>query len=727
ILEYQNDFQGAEKIYRKLMEEDNLLAESALANNLADRLLAGYSKDSKADKTALATLVKSYSSNPNRDQLEAIRVKNKMDILDKADKPALANLEKIGEYWIRKDEYAVLKIYLQLRLNLDKDALKTWTDSQALFNQRTHPMTIRELSSLCRKFMGEKVSGLDRMTGAVSGLARTPEEVQGAASLPIELLIKSNLLAEAVPALAEFEKKYPKAQQKPFLRIDLAEAFLKAGKTKDAKRAAAGVAVTDIASQDLKSRFNFVNAEILGSEGKLKEAGALYLRVGQTSKKETMIIESLYRSGVAFQKSSNCKNAVIAFNLLLTKKQHKYTDMGRFNLVRSYADCKDFSNAVKSIDILVKTAKAESAQLKKEALFLKGGYYLAQKKIKEAIKAYEDYTVVYDKDSRNPDVLFNVYKIYRGNLRDLKKAHDTLQVIIKKWRDISPEVYSAALFHSAVINNLNGSSRETIILLQQFLEFNKKTGGEKNNDAKLLLAAAYQNSSTLDSSAAVSLYTDVLSSSKRKPILKTALLNLLNLEVPAAAGRTEAEISRILKTGGSLLDAETCSMIMNWKAVRLKKMKSADKEKYINLLLNEAENIDFGGEKNYWKAYFLYQRGLLKSKEADFKPALSLLDTLEGYRAGILRKNLQSELKMEEQALSSSLKIIYSYISEIEQDDYSDWKYFHDACLSACDILIARKQYKLAEKLINRLKGSSLSGTDKIIAVLAKKLEGAEK
>ena len=80
-----------------------------------------------------------------------------------------------------------------------------------------------------------------------------------------------------------------------------------------------------------------------------------------------------------------------------------------------------------------------------------------------------------------------------------------------------------------------------------------------------------------------------------------------------------------------------------------------------------------------------------------------MLKDKDDFRSCVLQKDIQLALNLQDEALSTCLDIIYSYLALIENDNYRDWKDFHNASLSACDLLISQKKYKAAQKLIERL------------------------
>ena len=111
IHEIKNDFYKAETIYRSIYsatKSNDVLVR--LANNLIDRVLAGYSKKTQQDYDEIRSIVTSYEKNDNRNPLELIRLKQKVSSYQMINKETLESHDKLSTYWIQKDEFILFKI-----------------------------------------------------------------------------------------------------------------------------------------------------------------------------------------------------------------------------------------------------------------------------------------------------------------------------------------------------------------------------------------------------------------------------------------------------------------------------------------------------------------------------------------------------------------------------------------------------------------------------------------
>ena len=112
--------------------------------------------------------------------------------------------------------------------------------------------------------------------------------------------------------------------------------------------------------------------------------------------------------------------------------------------------------------------------------------------IKNAIKAFYDFATVYPKDNRSVQMLYEVYKIQRSMNQDLVKAATTLDDIIIKAKEISPDIYARSLHQRALLFQFSGEPRKSISLWEEYLDFTHKLQHPLASEVKIQLAAAYQ-------------------------------------------------------------------------------------------------------------------------------------------------------------------------------------------------------------------------------------------
>lgn len=522
---FKNDFKKSNEILQGLITKYNYeVAHTRIINNLIDEGILNACYGLKIDLTTIDKRINTYEKSPDKNPLELIRIKNKFNILKTPNKETLGSIQQSSEYWIQKDEIIVLEIYLLLASNNTKSAYEIWQDQKDILNIKSHPATVKVISILANSFVSKQAQKSFELSKFARLLVRDSRDLGAVVEIQTSLFIAENKTAEALGTVETYLKTTPKAQNADLLRIMICEQLIKDNDLQQCVRVFRLVNRDNITTPALKSRATFIEAVILQRNGKEKDAAALFLRVGQMAKDPQLIISSLYQAGISFENANQHQEAIIAFKQLISKPRHKLTDSSFHKLYNSQTLAGDFAGALSSIESILKQGR--TPELKKDALFDKGHILLKSGKTSEAITAFQDFAVVYPQDSKSAQLLFEVYNIQKSKLKELASAGKTLEKIIEKTSEIAPSTYSLALHHRALLYHLNGNTRKSIELWQKYLEFNQKLPHPLIDEVKLHLAAAYQNSSEFSSTAAGSIYADIISNSSDKATVELALVNL---------------------------------------------------------------------------------------------------------------------------------------------------------------------------------------------------------
>ena len=690
ILEIQNKFEQAEKIYRALLKKNKAAdIEIKLANNLIDRVLSGYSKQAQKDYEELRSLVSAYEKNNKRNPLELIRIKQKVSSYQMVNKETLSNLKKLETYWLKKDEYTIFRIYINNVLRNYDQAYNVWFENKDIITLKSHPLSVPVLVTLSRHFLDKAPKKTSEILKALPLLVRDKYEKNLVELLSIEQLLKNKKIAEAYAVYENSIKINPQGHNRSEMEINLAEAYLEVKEYKTCRKLISKIQAKAITNAELKSRKLFIDASLLQSEGKDKEAAVLFLRVGQTATNAQTALKSLFMAGKAFYNAKQCNRAVIAFKILLEKKRNKFTDDGLYYLSLSHAQCKDFPKALATIDRLILSGK--NPELKKKALFEKGDYWVMAGNNSKAIEAYNDFTVVYSNDSRNAAIWYKIYNIHLKQ-KQIPQCETILDKIIKKSSSNSPEVYSSALHQKALLHQLKGENRQSISLWQKYLEFNQKVSTKHKDEVKLMLAAAFQNSESLNLSASATIYEEVLEKSKDVNIRNIALKNLLEITASDPKVHTET-LKKLLNTKISY-NTEAVDLICA-QALALKDLQK-DSAAFINKLADSEH-------KRYWQAKALY----VQNNKDSAKKGLKLLKTVKQPKLHIQKLALQRDfhqvLKDPEATLNSCLEIIYLMTAKENWSHSSNWTEIIPSSSIAISLLIEQGRVKQAAKIYQRL------------------------
>ena len=695
IFEIENQFTKAEAIYRKLLKKANSPdIQIKLANNLIDRVLSSHTKQAQKDYEELRTLVSSYEKNNGRNPLELIRIKQKVNSYQMVNKETLSNLEKLETYWLKKDEYTIFRIYLNNVLRNYEQSYKVWLENKAIVSLRSHPLTVPVLISLSRHFLQKNLKRSKEINSSLSLLVRDSKEKNLVDLLSIEILLLEKKAAEAYSVYENSIKNNPDSPKRSEMEIILAEAYLEQKEFKICRSLLKAVSDKKIINPELKSRKLFIDASLLQASGKEKDAAVLFLRVGQTATNAQTALKSLFMAGKAFYSAQQCNRAIIAFKILLEKKRNQFTDETLYYLSLSHAQCKDYPKALSTIDQLILTGK--NPQLKKKALFEKGDYWVMSGNTSKAIEAYNDYTVVYTKDSRNPAIWYKIYKIHLSQ-KKLPESEKILTKIIKNSSNDSPDVYSAALHQKALMHQLRGEDRESITLWQKYLEFNQKVETKAKDEVKLMLAAAYQNSESLNLTASVTIYEDVFLKTKDSQIREISLRNLLSIS--STEPQAYLETLKKLLTSKEKLSAEVINLLCE-QTVKIKDLRK-ENEAFISKISKQDLKL-------YWTAKALSSQN---EKQAAIK-ALELLKSVNKDSFKLKKLALQRMLYTisgdDNSALNASLQIIYQLTAKEVWSQTSELSEIDQSALSAIKILTETGKRGQAEKVLSRIQKAKL-------------------
>ncbi|MCM8541152.1 MAG: tetratricopeptide repeat protein [Lentisphaeraceae bacterium] len=703
IFEIRNEFYKAEELYRQLISTNNSAeVQIRLANNLIDRVLTGYSKSTQKDYDELRNIVGSYEKNDSRNPLELIRIKQKVSSYQMINKQTLANLEKLNSYWIRKDEFILFKIYLNNALRKYNDAYKVWSENHDIISLKTHPLSVPTLVNLSRHFLETKLENSVEINKTLQVLIRDEKEKSLVNEIIIEQLIEQKKTQEALSLYQDFIKNTPTAHNKNAIIVSLSEAFLDIHDYKTCLSLMNSIPDDSVLSAENKSRKVYIEASLLQADGKDLDAAVLFLRVGQTASNPQIALKSLFLAGKSFYGANQCNRAVIAFKILLEKRRNSFTDEAMYYLSRSHAQCKNYKEALAVIDRIVIVGK--NPDLKKNALFEKGDYYLKSGDVNKAIESYNDYTVVYTDDSRNAAIWMKIYNIHR-NLKDLDSSEKILSQIIEKSSKSSPEIYSSALHQKALIHQLKGENRKSISLWQAFLEFNQKVPNKLSDDVKIMLAAAYQNSEVLNLDAAKSIYLEIIENSKMDSARNIAIYNLINMTESNSQALPEI-LSKVL-TLKSPLGEDAAHQCLE---AAFKKLADSPKKfkSQVNSFISKIKNPEL---QAYWKSRMHFRN----KKYSEALKSLNLISTKKYLnRKSLLQKKTYLALNKPKEALAPCLEIIYSFSADLSQNKYSNWEDLENAALTAARILKSMGQTQQILKIKERIVLSKIPNADSI-------------
>ena len=369
----QNDFQNSNKILVNLLKEyDDAEAETLLLNNKADEallrsLLFKETTDLKNLEAKVATYERSLLKNP----IEVIRLKNKLNILKNPNKNILDEMLKLRDLWIQKDEFALLLIHLNSKLTNEVDALKIWEENKAIIDIRSHPATVAILSNLGEKVHSFNARKSGELLKACQLMIRNANDLAQITEVDVSLLLRVNKIGDASNVVEGFLNN-PEVHNATSLRASACIALINSNNLQQCEKVFAKVNKSTPMEAGLKSKVNFIEASILQQAGKMKEAAALFLRVGQTSDDSELIVTSLYKAGVAFENIEQYKSAIIAYKQLIEQRRHSLTSTAYHRLYRAQASDKDFKGALQTIDKIIQTSP--TPELKEHALMIKATY-----------------------------------------------------------------------------------------------------------------------------------------------------------------------------------------------------------------------------------------------------------------------------------------------------------------------------------------------------------------
>ncbi|MCM8534456.1 MAG: tetratricopeptide repeat protein [Lentisphaeraceae bacterium] len=724
---FKNDFKQSNKILQELIAKYNYeVAHTRLINNLIDKGILNSCYEQKVDVTSIEEKISAYEKNPDKNPLELIRIKNKYNILNNPSNETLESIQKSSEFWIQKDEILILEVYLLLTSNKNKDAYEIWQDQKDILNIKSHPATVKVISMLAHSFASKQAKKSFELSKFARLLVRDTRDLGAVVEVQTRLHIEENKTAEALSTVESFLKTAPKAKNADLLRIMVCEQLIKDNDLQQCVRIFRLVDRDSISNSALKSRATFIEAVILQRNGKEKDAAALFLRVGQMAQDPELIISSLYQAGISFENANQHQKAIIAFKQLISKPRHKLTDSSFHKLYNSQALAGDYAGALSSIESILKQGRTPT--LKKDALFDKGHILLKSGNTTDAITAFQDFAVVYPQDSKSAELLFEVYNIQKKKLKELKSAGKTLEKIIEKTSEIAPSTYSLALHHRALLYQLNGNTRKSIELWQKYLEFNQKLPHPLIDEVKLHLAAAYQNSSEFSSTAAGSIYADIMSNSSDSATVELALVNLASL--PKNEENFERAVLNLLNSKAQLSD-KMLEPIFVW----LISLDSTKQKKEI-LRVNQQLSKLISSQKaldSFWMAQSLFIEGkLAKDSQKRSKALKKALDLNSQSKMNAIQKyeqriKLYQSLKDQNGQVSEYLNLIYHFQQNMANDNYLNWELYHSACLKVAKLLKKQNKSAQIEALIKRISKAQLPGYENIVTEMAKVLKGENK
>jgi TolA-binding protein len=723
----QNRFIESNKTLGKLISEfSSHRAQEKLINNKIDEALILKLKGESPKQNTLDKLVAEYETNPRRNPLELIRLKNKLAVVFNNDKSELDSFLKLQNYWIQKDEFLILKIHLLNEAGKAIEAYKAWQSEKAILSLKSHPATIHILSNLIDTTSIQQGNETQQLLDFSRTLVRNNTDLDRLTQSELKWLIKQKKIPEALATIESYLTKFPKAQNKDKLRLSICEALIIKEDFKQAMKIFQLIDKTKLSSGLWRNRAHFTEATLLQNSGQQKEAAALFLRVGQTAKDKELSINSLFKAAQLFSQIENHKSAVLAYTLLISKPRHLYTDKSYSELYRALEKQLKYKDALSIINDFI--IKGEDPTLKENALYDKGHILLKSGDLQNAIKTFQDFAVIYPKKSRSAALLFEVYNIQKRKLKDFKKATTTLDTIIAKAKDTAPDTYSLALHHRALLYQIDNLPRKSIELWQTCLDFNQKRNFYLIDEIKLQLAAVYQNSNELDSSAAANIYADIITHTTTTHITELALANLHHLKDSAEA--TEKATIQLLNKKGPL-SVKTLELIVNW-------IMKQDLNKNKALLIRLHKQLQRALELQtkidpYWQAKgSLLEAALSEDKEKRteiLKKALSEVSAsqLSSIEKKLLTVEIYLSLGASEEALATYIDLIYEYQYKIANDNYIDWRPYHLSCTRAAQLLKAQKRVKEINALKQRITKAALPGYQETLVAIDQILKGEVK
>jgi hypothetical protein len=724
----RNDFEESDKI---LTNAINILnskrATSELINSKIDRLFIypGTSDEIKIDN--IHTSIAQYENSRDKNPYEIVRIKNKMLALLAKNKEDLNSFNLSQEIWIPRDEFEVFKIYILTNTGNSKAAYESFNASKEQIVKSTNPATVAILCKLAMDLLEKKnPTGARALLDYCKTLTRSDYDLLLTATVDVKILILEKKLAEALDVINIVDQS---ANNKPYsnaIKLNLCDAFIKQKDFKECQKLFARVTKDQLTKNDDISLYAYINGSILLDEGKGKLAAEQFLRAGQTSTKEPMIIDTLYLAGIAFTQAKENKNAIISFSELTSKNRHKYTDRAYLQLYRLLAEEGDYKKSLKSIDTIV--SQGRDPAIKEQALMEKGDILHKAGMVKEALKAYDDFAVIYANNKKSDELLFKSYNIHRRQLNDMAGASRTLDKLIEKTKGTSPEIYSLALHHRALVYQMEDNSRESINLWLKYLEFNEAAPQKSSEEVKLQLAAAYQNTENLNNAAAASLYADLIATSSNVNIIETSIINLFEIEKNDSP-LTKAAIGKLFERDIKLTSL-SLNKVMNWQLSRIVELNEQEKNNYIGALQNYI-NRNFDSE-HYWRSYLLFQKAKLTSEEGRAVLLNSAITELAKVanrttREGLLEYEVELLRGDKEKALLACLDAIYIFQASIASDNYNDWQLYHQAVLNACQMLKQLNRQNEVTLLLSRIAKTNLPETDKLLSTIEQILTGEAK
>ncbi|NQZ58709.1 MAG: hypothetical protein HRT88_14740, partial [Lentisphaeraceae bacterium] len=694
---------------------------AAWVNNIIDRLLAGKSKDIKADKRLFTELYSAYKKNEFNNALDNMRFTHKAAILNKPDKTTLENLAKLKNWWTPENEFLVLNLYLKLRVENIDQCYNFYLKNPNKFTYKSHPLCLSTLADLADRISPDKLTEAREITDSLKKLIRGKKDLSIYTRLNNNILILENKLSEAAKVAANFLENYPAAIHQKDIQTSLAEAWLDAEKFTECQKHLILANKLKTTTEDLRSRLQFVQASLFDHEGQHQKAAALYLRVGQTSKNKLTVLKSLLKSGIAFKQVKEYEKAELALKTILEKGRTDYFDNGLFELIHCYRLWQQQRKAIAAIDRLAK--EGQNPRLKKQVLYIKGECYLALGEMNEAVAAYNEYINIYTNAAEHALLRYKIYRIQYSKLNKPDAAMKTLELIIDKDKTVDPQVYSDALHQKALMEKLRGQTRSSIKLWQQFLEFNSENTHALTAEVKLHLAAAYENAA-----AAGSYYFELANSSEAKTA-KVALLKLLQLNSEADQQKIDELIITLFEKNDPAWKLALLNPLMNWKVKRLTQLKESEKNIFLeSLRVYLTNNVPSCADRNYWQGFILHQLAALNSAKAPayLAKAVELIQT-HNVTSTLLKARCLSQLQRLDDALLLYLNICYQFTGKIALDNYQNWDEPLLALKSAINILISTNKTKLALKLLARFEKIHIPAIQQQTAILSLSIKGDKK
>ena len=711
----QNNFEKSNKILESLIERyDDAQAENLLLNNLLDKAIKDkLLLDKTPDISELSEKVTVYESGLLRNPIDVLRLKNKLNILKQSAENSLEIFKNLADLWIPKDEYLMLLIHLNTEAGNDVKALSIWEENKEVISIKTFAGSVAIITELAAKISQYKPGQSKQLLKASQHLIRNEEDRARVIENEIEILIDEKKLDDAITTVEDFLSNNPESYNAAFLRASLCLALIDKNDLSKTKEIFSKINKNTKASE-LKSKLIFIEANILNSNGSEKEAAALFLRVGQTSKDKKIVSNSLYKAGLTFEKLKQYDKAAIAFKQLIAKKRNPLTDATYKRLYKVQVRNKKFKEALTTIDAILN--KSASPTLKEDALYDKGYIFMRIGDTKNAIKSFNDFAVVYPKNIRSSKLLFEIYKIQKESLKNLEQASETLNNIINTSKDVSPDIYARSLHHRALLHLLNGETRLSISLWQKYLEFTRTLQHPLTDEVKLQLAAAYQNSTEYNDTAALSIFADIAATTKDEDYRRTAIENLAFMKKGDEIFK-EA-VNKLFINSGSLSE-KSLDFIFTW-------MHELDGEKDKELIKDLTSQLlkSTSAKKSmepFWQAQLYYFKSRIASepqKASDgLKMALNLLDksSLPAISKSTLKIKILEALKYETSLLDEYLNVIYYFQNNLAKDNYADWQLYYNACFKAISLLKTKNQIARISSLRQRLVDSKLPGHEKVL------------